>query len=142
MIRNGEKKGEEQLEENASKLIFFPSACPPTSATFAPLPDSALLLQARERRSASPETAPFVGLIPAGTWSAAKLQSLLLTLTLMVAAFGVSPVAARKYVTDPFTGKVVTTPEYSGTITYVRSLEPANIDLPYAFILRIHTHND
>ena len=27
MIRNGEKKGEEQLEENASKLIFFPSAC-------------------------------------------------------------------------------------------------------------------
>ncbi len=55
---------------------------------------------------------------PAGAWSAVKLQSLLLTLTLMVTAFWVSPAAAQKYVTDPTTGKVVTAPEYGGTLTY------------------------
>ena len=62
--------------------------------------------------------ASVVGLNPAGAWSAAKLQSLLLTLTLMVTAFWVSPAAAQKYVTDPSTGKVVTAPEYGGTLTY------------------------
>ncbi len=61
--------------------------------------------------------ASFVGLNPAGSWSAAKIQSLLLTLTLMVTAFWVSPAAAQKYVTDPSTGKVVTAPEYGGTLT-------------------------
>ncbi len=72
--------------------------------------------------------APLVGLNPAGVWSAAKLQSLLLTLTLMVTAFWVSPVAAQKYVTDPSTGKVVTAPEYGGTLTFVRKEEPAGPD--------------
>ena len=62
--------------------------------------------------------ASIAGLNPAGTWSAAKMQSLLLTLILMVAAFWVSPAAAQKYVTDPTTGKVVTAPEYGGTLTY------------------------
>ncbi len=61
--------------------------------------------------------APLVGRNPAGVWSAAKLQSLLLTLTLMVAAFWVSPAAAQKYVTDPSTGKVVSAPQYGGTLT-------------------------
>ena len=62
--------------------------------------------------------ASIAGLNPAGAWSAVKLQSLLLTLTLMVTAFWVSPAAAQKYVTDPTTGKVVTAPEYGGTLTY------------------------
>ena len=50
-----------------------------------------------------------------------KMQSLLLTITLMVAAFWVSPAAVaaeKKMVTDPSTGKMVTAPEYGGTITY------------------------
>ena len=46
-----------------------------------------------------------------------KMQSLLLTLTLMVAAFWVSPAAAQKYVTDPTTGKQVVAPSYGGTLT-------------------------
>ena len=46
-----------------------------------------------------------------------KMQSLLLTFILMVAALWVSPAAAQKYVTDPTTGKVVSTPEYGGTLT-------------------------
>ena len=66
--------------------------------------------------------APLVGLNVAGIWSAAKLQLLLLTLTLMVTAFWVSPAAAQKYVTDPSTGKVVTEPEYGGTLTYPHKL--------------------
>ncbi len=62
--------------------------------------------------------ASIAGLNLAGAWSAAKLQSLLLTLTLMVTTFWVSPAAAQKYVTDPTTGKVVTALEYGGTLTY------------------------
>ena len=38
--------------------------------------------------------------------------------------------ADKKYVTDPTTGKVVSAPEYGGTITYVKSIIPPNID-PY-----------
>ena len=68
--------------------------------------------------------APLMGRNPAGIWSAAKLQFLLLTLTLMVTAFWVSPAAAQKYVTDPSTGMVVTAPEYGGTLTFVRKEEP------------------
>ena len=63
--------------------------------------------------------ASIVRLNPAGAWSAAKLQSLLLIL--MVVAFWVSPaavVADKKMVTDPSTGKMVTAPEYGGTLTY------------------------
>ena len=41
----------------------------------------------------------------------------------MVAAFWVSPATGQKYVTDPSTGKVVTAPEYGGTLTY-----------PYVFV--------
>ena len=72
--------------------------------------------------------APLVGRNPAGSLSAAKLQSLLLTLTLMVTAFWVSPAAAQKYVTDPSTGKVVTAPEYGGTLTYPYALAGENSD--------------
>ena len=62
--------------------------------------------------------APVLGLIVADIVSAAKMQSLLLTL--MVVAFWVSPAAVaadKKMVTDPSTGKMVTAPEYGGTIT-------------------------
>ena len=38
--------------------------------------------------------------------------------------------ADKKYVTDPTTGKVVSAPEYGGTITYVKSIIPPSID-PY-----------
>ena len=38
--------------------------------------------------------------------------------------------AEKRYVTDPTTGKVVSAPEYGGTITYVKSIIPPNID-PY-----------
>ena len=71
---------------------------------------------------------PLAGLNPAGIWSAAKPQSLLLTLILVVTAFWVSPAAAQKYVTDPTTGKVVTAPEYDGTITFAKKEEPAGPD--------------
>ena len=52
-----------------------------------------------------------------------KMQSLLLTLILMVAAFGVSSAVAaeKKTVTDPSTGKVVTAPEYGGTLIVSKS---------------------
>ena len=55
-------------------------------------------------------------------WSISKFSAILLSLTLMVAAFWVSPAAAQKYVTDPSTGKVVTAPEYGGTLTYPHKL--------------------
>ena len=70
-----------------------------------------------------------VGLNPAGVWSAAKMQSLLLTLTLMVTAFWVSPAAVaaeKEYVTDPSTGNQVVKPEYGGTITGVLFKYPAD----------------
>ena len=76
--------------------------------------------------------APVVGLIPAGSWSAAKIQAVVLTLTLMVAALGVFPavVAAQKMVKDPSTGKMVTAPEYGGTIRPIVNIKPEGID-PY-----------
>ena len=49
--------------------------------------------------------------------SKSTFSAILLTLTLMVTAFWVSPAVAQKYVTDPSTGKVVTQPEYGGTLT-------------------------
>ena len=36
--------------------------------------------------------------------------------------------ADKKYVTDPTTGKVVSAPEYGGTLTYGAMLEPDNAD--------------
>ena len=76
--------------------------------------------------------APLVGLNPAGVWSAAKLQSLLLTLTLMVTALWVFPTAvvAQKMVKDPSTGKMVSAPKYGGTIRPIVNFKPEGID-PY-----------
>jgi len=54
--------------------------------------------------------------------SKSTFSAILFTLTLMVAAFWVSPAAAQKYVTDPSTGKVVTAPEYGGILTYPHKL--------------------
>ena len=51
--------------------------------------------------------------------SKSTFSAILLTLTLMVAALGVglAIAAEKKYVTDPTTGKVVSSPEYGGTLT-------------------------
>ena len=74
--------------------------------------------------------ASFVGLNPAGPRSAMKLLSALLAFTLGVTALWVGPTAAaeKKYVTDPTTGKVVTAPEYGGTLTFVRPRMPKSTD--------------
>ena len=61
-------------------------------------------------------------------WSISKFSATLLTLTLMVAAFWVSPAAAQKYVTDPSTGKVLTAPEYGGTLTQAGATFAAHAD--------------
>ncbi len=77
-----------------------------------------------------------VGLSPAGFWSAAKLQSWLLTLTLMVATLWVgSAVAAEKeMVMDPSTGEMVEAPRYGGTFTQVTMCEPnRNVDAWYGW---------
>ena len=53
--------------------------------------------------------------------SSSTLSAILLTLTLMVAALGVSSAAMaaeKKMVKDPTTGKMVSAPEYGGTITF------------------------
>ncbi len=73
--------------------------------------------------------ASFVGLNPAGPRSAMKLLSVLLAF-ILGATLWVGPTAAaeKKYVTDPTTGKVVSAPEYGGTITYAMQVEPANPD--------------
>ena len=60
--------------------------------------------------------------------SKSTFSAILLTLTLMVTAFWVSPAAAQKYVTDPTTGKVVTAPEYGGVLTVAQGAEPAGLD--------------
>ena len=72
--------------------------------------------------------APLVGLNPTDFRSAAKMQLLLLTLTLMVAAFWVSPAAAQKYVTDPATGETWIKPEYGGTLTQAVVVFPPSTD--------------
>ena len=54
----------------------------------------------------------------------AGMQSLLLTLTLMLAALGVSPAAmAVEMVKDPTTGEMVEAPQYGGTLTYAERIE-------------------
>ena len=60
-----------------------------------------------------------------------KIQSFLLTLTLIVAAFWVSPAvgAEKKMVKDPTTGKMVTAPEYGGTITISLKAEQNHSDV-------------
>ena len=64
--------------------------------------------------------ASFVGLNPAGPRSAMKLLSVLLAFILGASALWVGPTAAaeKKYVTDPTTSKVVSAPEYGGTLTF------------------------
>ena len=52
--------------------------------------------------------------------SKSTFSAILMSLTLGVTVFLAGPAAAQKYVTDPSTGKVVTAPEYGGTITFVR----------------------
>ena len=62
-----------------------------------------------------------------------KMQSLLLTLILMVSTLWVALAVAaeKKMVTDPTTGKMVTAPEYGGTLTYVQpGYEENEIDGP------------
>ena len=73
--------------------------------------------------------ASFVGLNPAGPRSAMKLLSVLLAF-ILGATLWVGPTAAaeKKYVTDPSTGKVVTAPEYGGTLTFATMLEPPHGD--------------
>ena len=62
--------------------------------------------------------------------SKSTFSAILLSLTLMVAAFWVGPAAAaeKKYVTDPSTGKVVTAPEYGGTFTFATGQELPHTD--------------
>ena len=68
--------------------------------------------------------ASFVGLNLAGPRSAMKLLSVLLAF-ILGATLWVGPTAAaeKKYVTDPTTGKVVSAPEYGGTITQARAYD-------------------
>ena len=77
--------------------------------------------------------ASVVGLNPADSWSAAKMQSLLLTLLLGLIVHWTGPAAAaeKKYVTDPTNGKVHTAPEYGGTLTFAQVSDGAtdNVDL-------------
>ena len=64
----------------------------------------------------------------------AVLCGLMLTATGLWAGGGTEDqpavAADKKYVTDPTTGKVVSAPEYGGTITIVKSIIGENID-PY-----------
>ncbi len=61
--------------------------------------------------------------------SKSTFSAILMSLTLGVAVFLAGPAAAqKKYVTDPTTGKVVSAPEYGGTITFALALEPDNAD--------------
>ena len=60
-----------------------------------------------------------------------KLSATLLALILGASVFMTGQVWAAKYVTDPTTGKVVTAPEYGGTLTYVQpGYEENEIDGP------------
>ena len=61
--------------------------------------------------------------------SKSTFSTILLTLTLVVAAFWGSPAAAQKYVTDPTTGKVVTAPAYGGTITFAKGVTATSADI-------------
>ena len=76
--------------------------------------------------------ASFVGLNPAGPRSAMKLLSVLLAF-ILGATLWVGPTAAaeKKYVTDPTTGKVVSAPEYGGTITYAKKSMIPHTDMYY-----------
>ena len=74
--------------------------------------------------------APLVGLNPTDFRSAAKMQLLLLTFILMVAAFWVVPSAAiaQEMVEDPATGQTWTAPQYGGTLTQAVIVFPPSTD--------------
>ena len=60
-----------------------------------------------------------------------KMQSILLTLTLMVAALGVGSAAvAAEMVKDPSTGEMVEAPRYGGTLTYATAGANWNFGTP------------
>ena len=63
-------------------------------------------------------------------WSISKISAILLALILGVAVFlGSSAVGAdKKMVKDPTTGKMVTAPEYGGSLTFTKRQWPANTD--------------
>ena len=74
--------------------------------------------------------------------SKSTFSAILLSLTLMVAALWVSPAAVaaeKKMVKDPTTGKMVSAPEWGGTITYGRVSWAAHSDVWY--ISGWATHN-
>ena len=60
--------------------------------------------------------------------SSSKLSATLLALILGASVFMAGQVWAAKYVTDPTTGKVVTAPEYGGTLTMSMKSDPAGSD--------------
>ena len=62
--------------------------------------------------------------------SKSTFSATLLALILMVTALGVglAIAAEKKMVKDPSTGKMVTAPEYGGTLTFSRGEEPAGPD--------------
>ena len=57
-----------------------------------------------------------------------KLSATLLALILGASVFMAGQVWAAKYVTDPTTGKVVSAPEYGGTLTYPYVIDESNSD--------------
>ena len=61
--------------------------------------------------------------------SSSKLSATLLALILGASVFMAGPVWAAKYVTDPSTGKVVTAPEYGGTITFAKGVTATSADI-------------
>ena len=71
-----------------------------------------------------------VGLNPAGSWSAIKMLSVLLTFILGVFVLSMGPAAAaeKKMVTDPTTGEMVTAPQYGGRLTIAKKPEPPHTD--------------
>ena len=73
--------------------------------------------------------------------SVAILIGLALTATgLWAAGAEEEPAAAadKKYVTDPSTGKVVTAPEYGGTITFAQKEEPEGPDVVPLWCVGVH----
>ena len=62
--------------------------------------------------------------------SKSTFRTTLLAFILMVATLGVSSAfgAEKKMVKDPTTGKMVSAPEYGGTLTFVLESEPENAD--------------
>ena len=59
--------------------------------------------------------------------------------TVVVEKVVVQEVAGKKYVTDPTTGKVVTAPEYGGTLTFATTLEPPDADTHFFHVQALVT---